>query len=82
MAKKQVEIGLMIREMREGGGLSQDDLANKLGTKRSAISRWENRAEDIKVSTLGSIAEACGYLMEIQVAKKPSKTVKKAKKKK
>lgn len=38
-------------------GLTQEDLAQQLHTKKSPISRIENHAQDIKLSTLQNIAQ-------------------------
>ena len=44
--------------MRESAGLTQEELAAKLKTKKTAISRIENHAEDIKISMLERVASA------------------------
>jgi HTH-type transcriptional regulator / antitoxin HipB len=62
------KIGATLRAMRERAGLTQEQLARKVGTKKSAISRIENHAEDIRLSTLGHIAKALGRKLEIKVA--------------
>ena len=62
------KIGAMLKYAREEAGLSQDDLAFQLGTKKSAISRIENHAEDIKLSTLEKFAEALGKKIMIKLA--------------
>ncbi len=41
-------------------GLTQDEVANKLQTTRSAVSGMENHATDVKLSTLEKFAEALG----------------------
>lgn len=43
---------------REAAGLSQKELANRLKTKKTAISRIENHAEDIRLSTLEKVPAA------------------------
>lgn len=50
-------IGEMIKEARKKAHLTQDDLAEKIGTKKSYISRIENGKIDIQVSTLFKIFE-------------------------
>ena len=50
-------IGEMIKEARKQAHLTQDDLADKIGTKKSYISRIENGKIDIQVSTLFKIFE-------------------------
>lgn len=46
--------------LRLSAGLSQKQLAEKLGTQQSNISRWEANRGDIQLSTLKSLAEALG----------------------
>ena len=60
---EQFKIGLMLRAAREAAGFTQDDIAERLRTKKSAISRIENHAEDIRLSTLEKFAEAIGKLL-------------------
>jgi transcriptional regulator with XRE-family HTH domain len=48
--------------------LTQEDLANRLNTKKTAISRIENHAEDIKLSTLDRVAKALGKRLQIHIA--------------
>jgi transcriptional regulator with XRE-family HTH domain len=50
------------------GSLTQQQLAKKLETKKSAISRIENHAEDIKLSTLDKFAQALGKTLLVEVA--------------
>lgn len=58
----------MLKAAREEAGLTQEQLAKKLNTKKTAISRIENHAEDIKLSTLEKFAQALGKNMRIEVA--------------
>ena len=50
----------MLRQARESAGLTQEELARRLNTRKTAISRIENHAEDIKLSTLERVAAALG----------------------
>ena len=65
---KQFKIGVMLKQARESAGLTQEKLARKLDTKKSAISRIENHAEDIKLSTLVRVASALGKSININIA--------------
>ena len=65
---EQFKIGVMLKQAREEAGLTQEELAEKLRTKKSAISRIENHAEDIKLSTLERFAHALGRHLRIEVA--------------
>ena len=53
--------GLLIREARRLGGLTQADLARRLGTTQSAVSNWERGRDTPRVDTLARILEACGF---------------------
>jgi ribosome-binding protein aMBF1 (putative translation factor) len=60
-------IGFILRQTREEMGITQEQLAKKLKTKKSAISRIENHAEDIRLSTLNRYAEALGRRLQIVI---------------
>jgi DNA-binding XRE family transcriptional regulator len=45
-------LGVMIQELRKESGLTQEQLAEKCGTTKTYISRIENNASDIRLSTL------------------------------
>ncbi|MBT4262770.1 MAG: helix-turn-helix transcriptional regulator [Deltaproteobacteria bacterium] len=65
---EEFKIGVMLKMAREEAGLTQEQLAEKLNTKKSAISRIENHANDIKLSTLENFAQALGKKLNIEVA--------------
>lgn len=65
---QEFKIGAILRLAREEAGLTQKQLAEKLNTKKTAISRMENHAEDIKISTLEKFAKALGKTLRIEVA--------------
>ncbi len=46
------KLGVMLQEMRKEQGLTQAELADKCGTTKTYISRIENNASDIRLSTL------------------------------
>ena len=57
----------MLREARESCGLIQAELANAIHTTKSAISRLENHAEDIRLSTLDKVANALGKTLKVSI---------------
>ena len=61
------KIGVMLRQAREAAGMTQAQVAQQLRTTRSAISRIENHAEDIRLSTLKRYAQAVGTHLHIQL---------------
>lgn len=64
---EKFKIGVMLRIAREDAGMTQEDLARKLGTKKTAISRIENHAEDIRLSTLEKYASAFGKTLKLRL---------------
>ena len=58
------KIGLKLRKEL---GITQEELALRLKTKKSVISRIENHAEDIRLSTLNKYAEAFGKSLKIEL---------------
>ena len=65
---EQFKIGVLLKQAREEAGLTQEELAKKMNTKKSAISRIENHAEDIKLSTIEKFANALGKKLRLEVA--------------
>jgi DNA-binding XRE family transcriptional regulator len=61
------KIGVMLRQAREAAGLTQEEVARQLNTTKSAISRIENHAEDIRLSTLSRYANAVGANLQIRL---------------
>jgi len=64
---EEFKIGLMIKDLRLKEGMTQEQLAEKLHTKKSVISRMENHSEDIRLSTLGKVAEVFGKKLQIAI---------------
>jgi DNA-binding XRE family transcriptional regulator len=64
---EEFKIGLVLRQAREKSGLTQDELAQKIKTTKSAISRIENHSEDIKLSTLMKVAKALGKNLSVRL---------------
>ena len=61
------KIGILLKKAREEAGLTQDEIAKKLKTKKSAISRIENHSEDIRLSTLQNYVEALGKKLQLVI---------------
>lgn len=63
------KLGVMIQQLRERKNLTQEQLAQRCGTSKSYISRIENNASDIRVSTLMRIIkEGLGAQLKFSVA--------------
>jgi len=54
---ENLKIGEEIRNLRLNEGMTQEQLAKKMFTTKSAISRLENHSESVRLSTLEKVAE-------------------------
>jgi len=63
----EFKLGILLRQAREEAGLTQEELAKRINTKKKAISRIENHAEDLKFSTLEKFAKALGKHLTISL---------------
>ncbi|HMT77933.1 MAG: helix-turn-helix transcriptional regulator [Saprospiraceae bacterium] len=62
------KLGVMLQELRKEKGLTQEQLAEKCGTTKTYISRIENNASDIRLSTLMRIIrEGLGGNLKLNV---------------
>ena len=61
------KIGVLLKELRVKSSLTQEELAKKIRTTKSAISRIENHSEDIKLSTLLKVTKALGKNLSIKI---------------
>jgi len=62
------KLGVMLQELRKEQGLTQKKLAEKCGTTKNYISRIENDASDIRLSTLMRIIrEGLGGHLKLSV---------------
>jgi DNA-binding XRE family transcriptional regulator len=65
---QEFKIGEMLKQARIEAGLTQEDIAKKLNTKKSAISRIENHTKDIRLSTLENFANSVGKELKVSIA--------------
>jgi len=65
---EEFKIGVLLKRARQQAGLTQEQLAKMLQTKKTAISRIENHAQDIKLSTIQKVAKALGKSLEITLS--------------
>ena len=56
-----------LKEERLKAGLTQEQLAEKIGTKKSYISRLENGKADVQLSTLFRIVEGLGRRIRLTI---------------
>ncbi len=60
--------GELIKEARLRSGLTQQELADRLGTSQSVITRWEAGHRSPTVETLRRAVRACGFDVSMSVA--------------
>jgi len=62
-------LGIMLKEARKEANLTQEELAEKTGTKKSYISRIERGMSDIQISTYHKLIElGLGKHLNISIA--------------
>ncbi len=54
---KDFELGELLKHARKEAGLTQAEIAKRLDTTPSVVSRWENHAGDLRFSTLRKYAK-------------------------
>ena len=64
-ARATYEVGRMVRELREARGLSQRELAERMGTTQSVIGRLETGGSKPTIVTLERVAHALGLRLEV-----------------
>jgi transcriptional regulator with XRE-family HTH domain len=68
-------VGVMLLAARQQAGLTQAEVARRLGTHKSAISRMENHSEDIRLSTLQRYAQAVGCFLNLELRPESEATI-------
>jgi ribosome-binding protein aMBF1 (putative translation factor) len=69
---QQIDLALLVREMRESSELTQTNLARKVGTTQSVIARLEDAEyTGHSLTMLERIAMVCGVALKLRAEKKP-----------
>ena len=61
------KVGVLLCLSREEAGLTKQEMADKLGTAKSVITRIENDAGSMRVSTLRKYAKALGKNVNLKI---------------
>ena len=59
------EIADMVRSARESCGLTQRELAMRMGSTQSTVARWETGEHQLTLATLDRIATALGVELRV-----------------
>ncbi|MCP4415449.1 MAG: helix-turn-helix domain-containing protein [Chloroflexi bacterium] len=62
------KLGVLLRQAREAAGLTQKDVALRIGIQKSTVSKIENHAEDVRLSLIRRYAEVLGRNLYINLA--------------
>jgi ribosome-binding protein aMBF1 (putative translation factor) len=69
---QQIDLAMLVREMREAAGFTQTELAKKARTTQSVIARLEDAEyAGHSLTMLERIAAACGVALKLRAEKKP-----------
>jgi len=67
--KPELQVIKAVHDFRLKNGVSQGELAEKVGTKQTAISRLESGRSNPSIKFLKKLAEALGMRLEIKFVK-------------
>lgn len=60
----------IIREARLKAGLTQSELADRLGRERAQVARWEIGGQEPSFENLQAVVEACGFSLRMEIAER------------
>jgi hypothetical protein len=60
----------IIREARLKAGLTQSELAARLGRERAQVARWETGGQEPSFENVRSVVEACGFALQVEIAER------------
>ena len=60
--------GHLVKEARLRAGLTQRELAERLGTRQPVIARWESGAAEPGFATVERALRACGFDLDVAIA--------------
>lgn len=64
-AHEAMGVGYLILKARAAAGLTQTQLAKKIGSSQPMVARWESGAQVPSVRTLVKVAQATGYELAV-----------------
>lgn len=60
----------IIREARLKAGLTQTELAERLGRERAQVARWEIGGQEPSFANLCAVVEACGFVLQVEIGER------------
>jgi HTH-type transcriptional regulator/antitoxin HipB len=62
----ELRVGLIVKDLRQKSGMTQEELAHRIKTTKSAVSRLENSTGGVRLDTLEKVAHAFGKELVIE----------------
>jgi transcriptional regulator with XRE-family HTH domain len=60
----------IIREARLKAGLTQSQVAERLGRERAQVARWEIGGQEPSFENVVAVVEACGFTLSVEIAQR------------
>jgi len=60
----------IIQAARLKAGLTQAELAERLGRDRAQVARWETGGQEPSFENLRAAVEACGFVLKLEIAER------------
>lgn len=60
----------ILREARLKAGMTQTELATRLGRERAQVARWETGAQEPSFANLTAAVEACGFTFTVEIGER------------
>lgn len=70
-----MDIGNKVREIRKARGLTQQDVADKMGLKKNTISQWESGARSMSLEQTIQFAKVVGVTLDYFSDHSPERTM-------
>ena len=67
-----IDVPSLVRDAREGAGLTQADLVSRAGTSQPAVARYESGVVSPSVTTLDRLLRACGVVLHAETEAAPN----------
>lgn len=64
----KVAVPIMLRKAREAAGLTQAEVAARLGVTYQAVQKWERSGANPTVATIDRVLRALGRRLELELA--------------
>lgn len=64
----------VVREARLKAGLTQAEVAARLGRDRAQVARWEIGGQEPSFENVRAVVEACGFVLKVEIVERENDT--------